>query len=63
MGGPGAEFVIDTRAGVIHRRSRAGPACALDAIPPDARQERERELDATMVMKTRHYSPCPRCWA
>lgn len=57
------EFVIDTRAGVVHRRSHAGPECGLDGIPVGARQERESELDATMVMKTRHYKACPRCYA
>lgn len=55
-------FVIDTRNGIVHRADHAGPACGLDDIPPEARQERERELDATMVMKTRHYRACPQCY-
>lgn len=55
------EFVIDTSRGLVHRRSRATAACALDEIPPAARQERATELDAAMVMKTRHYKPCPHC--
>jgi drug/metabolite transporter (DMT)-like permease len=57
------EFVIDTREGVIHRLSHATAECGLDRIPEGARQERESELDATMVMKTRHYRACPRCYA
>lgn len=56
------EFVIDTGARLVHRRSRATPECGLDRIPEAARQERESELDATLVMKTRHYRPCPRCY-
>lgn len=62
VGGPMKEFVLDTSRGLVHRRSRVTPACALDAIPAGALQERETELDATMVMKTRHYMPCPHCY-
>lgn len=60
--GMAKEFVIDTREGLVHRRSHATPACGLERIPDAARQERESELDATLVMKTRHYRPCPHCY-
>ena len=56
------EFVLDTSRGLVHRRSHAMSDCALDAIPAGARQERATELDATMVMKTRHYRACPHCY-
>ena len=58
-----AEWVIDTSRALVHRASRARPECGLDRIPPGARQERESELDAMLVMKTRHYMPCPHCHA
>lgn len=58
----GGEFVIDTRAGVVHRRSRLRPECGLDHVPAARLQERDDELEATLVMKTRHYFACPHCY-
>jgi len=55
-------FIIDTAKRVVHRAATATAACALDAIPPEARQERATEFDTTMVMKTRHYAACPHCY-
>lgn len=56
------EFVIDTERGVVHHAANARPECGLDDIPAEKRQERADQLDATMVMKTRHYSACPFCY-
>lgn len=59
----GASFVSDAREGVVHRLATAGPACGVDAIPREARQEFTDEFKATMVLKTRHWRACPRCWS
>jgi hypothetical protein len=56
------EFVIDAARGVVHHATAARPECGLDEIPEGARQERASQLEATMVMKTRHYRACPHCY-
>jgi len=64
--GPGEvlppEFLIDTVHGVVHRRTFLLPSCGLDDVPRDKILEKEFELDATVVMKTRHYAACANCY-
>ncbi|HVL48793.1 MAG TPA: hypothetical protein VM889_09575 [Candidatus Thermoplasmatota archaeon] len=54
-------FVIDPRHRRVHRSSTLKEACARE-IPASTASFRDTMLDATLVMKTRHYLPCPRCW-
>lgn len=56
---PGGAFYADRVAGVVHRAAAAGPSCA---VPGAARVEIADERKATMVLKTRHWRACERCW-
>lgn len=56
------EFVIDTLRGVVHHAPELRPECRVEDLPPEARQERSDQIEATLVMKTRHYSACPYCY-
>ena len=55
-------FVVDPANRVIHRTAAMAPACAA-AIDEAQAQFPADMLKADLVMKTRHYSPCPVCWA
>ncbi|MHB8585462.1 MAG: M67 family metallopeptidase [Thermoplasmatota archaeon] len=58
----GADFLADTGAKVVHRVGMATPACGIERIAEAAKLEIEDEFKATMVLKTRHFQPCPNCW-
>lgn len=57
-----APFLIDPEHERVHRADGMTRACAGE-IDPARVQTAADVLKASLAMKTRHYSPCPRCWA
>ncbi|HWG90256.1 MAG TPA: hypothetical protein VNZ52_05335 [Candidatus Thermoplasmatota archaeon] len=55
-------FVVDPDHARIHRADTLTEACAHEVDPGHAQAASDLHK-ATLILKTRHYSACPRCWA
>ena len=54
------EFVLDTKRGLVHRRSRAQDVCGVDLLMNVA--ERDSETDTLRIMQTQGFDPCDHCY-